>query len=177
MKVTTPEIWVSDPCYSLDTWCTHTIKNARLGNWNPSIDYGPSSWGNRVHQITITHEDARKLFYKLVDEAEIGVDSGQAGFFDKANHPRVDAEYRDESNFYKQICNQTVDENIAHSDWYAVSSSGYGDGSYSLYVAEENGEVVAAKIIFIDDNEEDEEFEEEYDAYNDGFEEYEGDRV
>jgi hypothetical protein len=32
-----------------------------------------------------------------------------------------------------------------------VSSSGFGDGVYSLQVAEENGEVVAARIVFIDE--------------------------
>lgn len=34
-----------------------------------------------------------------------------------------------------------------------LSQSGYGDGGYNLYTIEENGETVAAKIVFIGDEE------------------------
>ena len=32
-----------------------------------------------------------------------------------------------------------------------VSSSGHGDGCYTLYTVEEDGEVIAMKIVFIEE--------------------------
>ena len=88
------EIRVSDPCYDKDTWCNKLITNARPGIWQGYALRGKEDdWGERIQHIAIVHDDfnyhdfkdnGKMLFGRLLKPMEgvdIGVDSGQAGFF------------------------------------------------------------------------------------------------
>ena len=90
----TNEIRVSDPCYDKNTWCTKLITTARPGIWKGYALKGKEEeWGERIQHIAIVHEsvnysdyvnsEGRILFDKLkcLEGVDIGVDSGQAGFF------------------------------------------------------------------------------------------------
>ena len=126
----------------------------------------------RVAYIAIRHESTIACtppYLKNFTESEIhvGVDSGQAGFFDlepfaaqsateeENGGYNQDTEY---GKFYRSICEQTSNESgesFAIVPFGAASSSGFGDGGYSLYfLCDKDGLVVEAIIIFIREDEE-----------------------
>lgn len=95
---------VSDPCYKPDVWCCGTL-NTRPGIWDAAVlvmdDKMTDGWGDRVAVIAAKHEncaipldaktinnstDGSKVIapWKMAD-FEVGVDSGQAGFYDDNN--------------------------------------------------------------------------------------------
>jgi hypothetical protein len=98
---------------------------------------------------------------------DIGVDSGQAGFFD--------AEFYiggDDQKFYDQVCDLTLNgDNAGVIAFGAVSSSGWGDGCYELQTIRHDGEVVAARIVFMEDTPAEDEYNEEDDEDNEEEEE------
>ena len=157
-------IIVTDPCYNYDS--RQIIDNALPGEWIANIvrsDEG--AWGNRVAELIVMNVDSNYNEYDWVRnrDIEVGVDSGQAGFFNSFLYPRGDTgEYDDKDSFYGKVCKLTVDKN-GHGTagvlaFGAVASSGYGDGGYDLYTVTKNDKVVAAKIVFIGE----EEYEDEY---------------
>ena len=127
----------------------------------------------RVAYILIRHESmiaCTPPYLKNFTESEIhvGVDSGQAGFFDlepfKAQSETAieNGNYNQDTEhgkFYRSICEQTCEgeESFAIVPFGAASSSGYGDGGYPLYVLrDKDGLVVEAIIIFIAEYDEEE---------------------
>lgn len=146
---------VTDPCYDGLYWTSGIIgiiNNARKGKWKGVVT---SPWGmqGRVAELQIVQENYTTAS-KMWESAgfSVGVDSGQAGFFDAALYP----EWSEENNFYDTICKGTLSENqYAVVPFGIASSTGYGDGEYKCYVAKNiEGEVIAAKIVFIGDEDE-----------------------
>lgn len=234
-EITSGKMIVTDPCYNKETWCQAKLDNVKIGKWLATVEYSEGDWGDRVAQIWVWHDslsiDNPGRDFPSCSEyinADIGVDSGQAGFFDLDKYP--DDPHKDDA-FYDAVCKLTLagvpfsaleeagvypmadlskldDEqkaNRASSDYDdrnlyymrqfvgkdgkenrdssklakalelhgslgsfgvlpfgAVSSSGFGDGGYNLYVERDaSGEVVAARIEFIVEDPEDENDEEE----------------
>jgi len=94
----------------------------------------------------------------------VGVDSGQAGFFDLEMFATVCKEEAVKDKFYDEICDLT----LADASWGVhptgvVSSSGYGDGGYDCLVRRVDGVVVEAMLVYLweeePQDEEDEELE------------------
>ena len=97
-EMTSPVMRVSDPCYERDVWCCGTVDHCKLGTWEAGVlktDEG--EWGTRCAVLAVRHKDTgpdfnvirlgkvRKVACKCVEQSfEVGVDSGQAGFFDDA---------------------------------------------------------------------------------------------
>lgn len=126
----------------------------------------------RVAYIAIRHESTIACtppYLKNFTESEIhvGVDSGQAGFFDLASFKAQSETAIENGNynqdtehgkFYRSICEQTSNESgesFAIVPFGAASSSGFGDGGYGLYfLRDKDGLVVEAIIIFIREDEE-----------------------
>ena len=51
-------VMVSDPCYSLDTWCQTKLNGVLPGKYNVDVQKSDEGdWGTRVSSITIIHED------------------------------------------------------------------------------------------------------------------------
>jgi len=229
-RVSSGAMRVTDPCYSVDTWCSGQVP-ALDGVWTAHVGYGvdleelalarkfhaeqlqraqddaenvcqrlkldPGDaeeikeaylriWRRnepteescqRVQYLHVAHESLALdptepidfASYELVEGVDVGVDSGQAGFFDLASYTNAVKDRSDTSQdgpafekFYREICDQTLsDDQFGGVDFGAVSSSGYGDGRYPCYVRRnDRGEVIAAFIAFIytgEDEEEDEE--------------------
>lgn len=160
------------PCYERDVWCCGTVDHCKLGTWEAGVlktDEG--EWGTRCAVLAVRHKDTgpdfnvirlgkvRKVACKCVEQSfEVGVDSGQAGFFD-------DAFYQNDTVFeelpapgfaigdlwYRHVCDITLSKMSAGVLPYgAVSSSGFGDGGYTCYThADENGVIDFAFIVFI----------------------------
>jgi len=175
-EVVSGEVMISDPCYSVPTWCQGTVK-ARNGIWSPdaqivSID----GWGTRVVELVACHEDYFEIdqahfmdegpapVWKLLS-INVGVDSGQCGIFD-LSHYRDDAAAKDAYRLTKTSIGQGRDGK--GEDWYGlccdrtlsfykwgtipygvVSSSGVGDGSYDAYAVMDGDEAIAIKIVYI----------------------------
>ena len=170
-EVVSGEIMISDPCYSVPTWCHGTVK-ARNGEWSPDVqivDVG--GWGHRVVELRACHEDYYEIDQKhFMDEGpapkwekldiDVGVDSGQCGIFD-LSHYRDDLVVADayritkssigaDDEWYGLCCDRT----LSFYKWGlipygVVSSSGCGDGSYDALAVMHAGEAIAIKIIYI----------------------------
>lgn len=173
------KVMVSDPCYGTNTWCQGVLENVRAGFWDAYIkktDEG--NWGIRVAElvaINLDYNDPDSDEYDKISadniielqEFEVGVDSGTAGIFDYDYYCKHHTEKDADDRWYdKQIINQffpTVDasgwEKSVFTEFNGVAStSGYGDGGYDCYVARNNeGEIIGIKIVYISNNDEDEE--------------------
>lgn len=162
---------VTDPCYQRGTWCCGQIEVEPGTHWNvfASRYNDPMGWGNRVASLLIVRSDravARHPWFVALPEAcdfEVGVDSGQAGFFDDGSYPHGETgEYHELGSFYGKACAATTNENGSGragmvDDTGTVAASGYGDGSYTCYVWKDSaGRIWAAEIVFIGDYEEEE---------------------
>jgi hypothetical protein len=172
------EVYVTDPCYSVPTWCQLKFKDVLPGQWIVTMIYDELGGTNRNAELHLIHKDyqnSKDLAYDWF--GDFGVDSGQAGVFDAAsyrndaaaanfNTPRIDfvipGDKLDGDAWYEKICRFTLAEDgWGAYDAGAVSSSGWGDGEYPVYGAEnEAGKTVALNLVFIDqsaDPEEDDE--------------------
>jgi hypothetical protein len=163
------EVVVSDPCYGIPTWCQAVIDGVLPGNYRATVlKQDEGDWGTRCSKIIAIHEDFNyeskfKWTYYL---AVIGVDSGQCGIFSKESYRKDDHKFdfepyvfgddfdrQDGDVWYRHMAKLTLDDN--HWGVYdsgIVSSSGYGDGSYNLYVARKKKKIVGFIIEFIGDD-------------------------
>lgn len=178
---------ISDPCYDLDTHMGAVIP-ALNGRWNAYIEHSQSGFGgNRPGKIMVRHESYNYVAENQFTLAnfEVGVDSGQAGFWDASydtsqrsvDDSEVEEDWTENSKaLYWQICNLTGGTEAGVLSFGVFSSSGDGDGGYPCYIAKDkDGFLIAAYIDFYPDFEYDETNygEDEYDTHN--FEEYVGD--
>lgn len=178
-EVTSGRIRATDPCYSPSTWCAGEVK-AKNGRWSAKIEFDDG----RVASLTVRHIDHLTASPQTLSQIDVGVDSGQAGFFDAAKYGEAYAadkaweektkqnSYGNLDTFYGKVCSLTSGLQGGAIEWGAVSSSGYGDGGYSLYFTEENGEVVAARVVFIGDD-----YYEDCDDYSDDYDYYDTDEM
>lgn len=166
---------VSDPCYKPDVWCCGTL-NTRPGTWEAAVmvmdNEMTGGWGKRVAVLAAKHEEciipldtqtvnessdkSRVLSPWKIADFEVGVDSGQAGFFDDANF--VSRNGGEDEYWYDRMCSITLSSVSAGVvEDGAVSSTGFGDGGYPcIYRAGTDGLVDFVYIIFIDDKPSDE---------------------
>lgn len=208
------DVVVTDPCYSLGIKYQIVLNDVLPGDWN--LRYQREIGENRISSISVEHKDYID-YVKAVNKpwepinGEVGVDGGEAGFFDleyfkdqKENHEddfldkcsrasycewlEENPNYRDLSFFIEKYCAKhgiareefreldesikdiVADEYFRWVDTYGcnktrlrgkqiagivdnkgyVSSSGYGDGEYPLFVfRNDEGKIIAMKIEFI----------------------------
>jgi len=135
-------------------------------------DEGAAAYIGRVAYIHIVAQGFEKEFDPTTElnfnwersDIDVGVDSGQAGFFDVAKYAlsvadKDDSRSRRDSQdstfeaFYDSVCNLTLeDKSFGVVEFGAVSSSGYGDGGYTCYFRRNSlGEVIEAMITFLED--------------------------
>ena len=180
-----PEVYVTDPCYSVPTWCQLKFDNVLPGEWIASMIYDEMGGTGRNAELFLIHKDyqsSKDLAYDWF--GDFGVDSGQAGVFDAMSY-RSDAsvagmklpklkqpfflpgEHSDGDSWYESICHFTLEgDGWGAYDAGVVSSSGWGDGMYPVYGAEVNRKwwqfwkprrsIVALQLVFIDQSAEDE---------------------
>lgn len=169
-KVRGDRLMLSDPCYERGTWCQGVVEDVKPGKYvaKVAIETETHGWGPRVAELEAVHQDftGAPVYSRL--PFEVGVDSGQAGIFDDLIYPEGNRDQGGEFNkdgFYDICCNITLEGGSSCCgagvllDGGVVSSSGYGDGGYAAYAAKDgNGKVVAVKIVFIgeDEDEQDE---------------------
>jgi hypothetical protein len=183
------EVIVSDPCYEVPTWCQEVIKNVRPGMYDTEvIKSDEGDWGNRCAELVVLHENIKSPNWEHYSN-NIGVDSGQAGVFCMTSYRKDSVarelpwlttkgnpfgdlttlpNFKEEGeDWYVKMCDRTLrEEQWGTYDTGVVSSTGYGDGSYELQVCQMDGMIHGFRIIFIDNEMEEDyenEYEEEYD--------------
>jgi hypothetical protein len=162
-EVTSGTLIVSDPCYSRRTWCMGQLENVKKGTWIATVSRGTvGGWGTRNAELTIQHSNFEKESHEpeTVASFEVGVDSGQAGFFDDCSYPlsiREQGDYGKPDTFYGKVCIGTLDSRLSADivdNAGVVSSSGFGDGGYVCLVTRNaEGEVIKSRIVFISEHE------------------------
>lgn len=173
---------VSDPCYKPDVWCSGTL-DTEPGIWEAAVlildDEKTGGWGNRVAVLAAKHEDCsipletitiNSALDKLpplskdwgIADFEVGVDSGQAGFYDNDNF--IARNGGEDDVWYDKMCDITLSRAQAGVFFDGVvTSSGYGDGGYPcIYHKSIDGKIDFAFIVFIENDEDDEDEEEGY---------------
>lgn len=153
------DVMVSDPCYELGTWCQGIVGGIKAGKFNAyAIVTDEGDWGERIAELVVIREDADIEGINEELDFEVGVDSGQAGIFnfDYYKEKQPDDDWDNPESWYRRVCDITCsDEDCGTIDNEGVvSSSGYGDGGYVCYAAYENEEIVALRIVFIEDYDE-----------------------
>lgn len=148
------EVRVIDPCYKIENRileysALEKFVGGRYDCYATISDEG--DWGNRVASLKIVKQGADIQMND--DIGGVAVDSGQAGFFFKNDYDsKVGTDV-----FYDNVCHITLSGNECGlvEDFGVVSSSGFGDGWYKVYVSRENGwdseYLNGAEIVFIDD--------------------------
>jgi hypothetical protein len=159
-EVKSGRLLVTDPCYKIGTWCQGTLESVRNGTWHACVErQNLNDWGIRNWKIRITHSDFLNKKPDVATDIDVGVDSGQAGFFDRAEYPKGNPDTNPLFQaFYDKICkitwgdfDQSDDDfpNAGILPFGVVSSSGVGDGGYKCYTSRVNNEIVAAEIRFL----------------------------
>ena len=165
-------VMVSDPCYSLDTWCQTKLNSVLPGLYNVDVQKSDEGdWGVRVSSITVIHED-----YEDTDDweqhSECGVDSGQCGIFCMTSYrndevsvgittptlknPFVIPFREDGDKWYEKICHFTLCEpQWGVYDTGVVTSSGIGDGLYPMDVMMDGDKIVGIRITYLGNSDED----------------------
>jgi hypothetical protein len=162
------EVMVSDPCYTIGTWCQHKLTDVLPGEYHTTAFKSDNTdgWGTRCAALVAVHKDYLEdtLSWRTVTSADIGVDSGQCGIFSYDTY-RKDEHFMNEvsefnktysgwkddggEQWYGHMCDKTLSEDqwgtYSHG---VVSSSGFGDGSYRLLVAKHNGKIVGIGIDY-----------------------------
>lgn len=174
-------VYVSDPCYKIETWCQALVENLKPGKYigyMKKADFGPGGFGGiRVTDIWITHTDYPHLYpIKILDsKIDIGVDSGKAGIYDKEYYekhhiPELDEDWYDKqfeliyyydmngNNVFSETSKVERRDGIELDGKCIISFSGFGDGGYELYARKNKaGKIIGLRINFINTHEEDEE--------------------
>jgi hypothetical protein len=159
------KVVVSDPCYTIPTWCQIVVNDVLPGEYLSSVEMVDlNEWGTRSNTMVAIHKDYLDAKLRFSEyPGTVGVDSGQAGIFDFDSYrndevaegittPSVDfnlGEKGEGEKWYEKMCKFTLSEKSwGVYDSGIVSSSGVGDGSYDLYVAKIDKKVVALAIDF-----------------------------
>jgi hypothetical protein len=179
-------VTILDPCYIPNSMHMETVINITPGVWEPYVEMkDEGSWGTRVATLGITRKGFRTGFGRVVNYA--GVDSGQMMIIDTdaisnwegrddekwpfgtgAEPENRDGEFAGELSYFG-ACQATLseDQHGILEDLAVVSSSGFGDGSYPIYVFEDtNGQVERIEVRFIEEEDDwDDDWEDEDEDY------------
>ena len=142
------KVFISDPCYNTDTWCTVRICNVIPGTYHCKI----RMTGNCVKELIAVHESALQLKSRITWEyaGSAGVDSGQMSIVDYDHFDKLNEVEKTKDNWYDKVCKITLKDNAGIADKHsAVCSSGYGDGSYPVYGNWIKDKLRAIKVVFI----------------------------
>lgn len=184
-EVESGKIIVSDPSYEFKDEKTgfelNTVIPVNNGKWEVYIKKFPQD-KTRINELIIFNGDNNDNDVDNVDNVDdiiniintnnnwikiamIGVDSGQAGFFD-LKHFRKDSDVKTTDiipsyvtvddkgdKWYAMCCGKTYNEKTKEYDlgiisYGVVSSSGYGNEYYGLYSIKYNNKVIGLKMIF-----------------------------
>lgn len=140
------KIRVTDPCYNMDTWCAGTISNVLPGEFScvsRAIDTG--LFGERIASIEVRHKDYPDVEpTELVSDFEVGVDSGQCGFFDNGYFSSLCEDREKKDEFYDKVCNSTFKmKTVENKEFVPFRESPYYKEEFKLMEARSYEDVYA----------------------------------
>ena len=149
LNISEDKIVVADPSYNYGDCGTVLLKKVLSGKYLASVTNADSL----ITSLKICHSDYKNCDLNFERYRFIAVDSGQAGFFDKDYFVKNQGgTFGDLNSFYGLACSITMSPKQAgtiHKKG-VVSSSGFGDGCYNLFVAKNStNKIVSAFIEFI----------------------------
>ncbi|MBR6012378.1 MAG: DUF4241 domain-containing protein [Selenomonadaceae bacterium] len=147
------KIVVADPSYDFCDFGTLILSDVLEGKYFADI----TTADKFVTSLNICHSDYKNIELNFSLYGEIFVDSGQAGFFDKKYFvENQGGTFSDITSFYGLACAITMSPKQAGTMKRkgVVSSSGFGDGFYRVFVGRNfDRKIVSAKIIFVSEQE------------------------
>ena len=169
-EVVSETLIITDPYYGTDMGSPlQGMVMALNGTWKAEVGRkNTGSWGIRNAYLIAYHQDHCPHAWDYARwpsllPCTIGVDSGQAGIFDKwhfKDDTIIPKEFFEEhkgnfeKDWYGLCCSKTLYGVFAGViPFGVVSSSGYGDGSYDAWGVWRGHDLVAVKIDFISDEE------------------------
>ena len=153
------DVVVCDPCYEGEAGVRLKIKPSE---YDVSILKDDNMNGAILATAVGTY--ISESDWEEYEKDTISVDSGQAGIFDwdtfntdkvVDNFDNLPFEEKNSiSKFYPFVSNLTLntDEGAGCYSKGCISSSGYGDGLYNLYLAKKDGIIIGLMIVFIEDD-------------------------
>ena len=138
------KVRISDPCYSMDTWCALTL-DVLPGTYNLYVN---KTYNGRTANMWAIHNDF--IDYSGVEIVEgvdetIGVDSGLCGIYEL---PYFESHGGQDGDWYEGLIDLSMPAVL--DDAAFICSSGYGDGGYTCYVTKDiNGSIFSINIPFI----------------------------
>ena len=86
-----------------------------------------------------------------IQDYRIGIEEMGRDFREEYDNIQEMKESEESSKyFYDGVCDITHTYEFGTNEFGAFSLAGYGDGTYGLWVVNYNGEIVAAKIVYIE---------------------------
>ena len=166
-EVTGNKLLACDPCYikkGPEPFYNVLIENVLPGTYVATVtvfdNEETDGLGDRNAEITICHKDydVECPTELITDEVNfVGVDSGQALFIDKKHYDEYMDKSEEEQDAFYWACGDTTaktDINAGILSGIPVTSTGYGDGCYNVYVEKnDDKKIVAASIVFIYEDE------------------------
>lgn len=147
LKITSGEVLVGDPCY-LGRYELSSIEIPD-GEYNVNtvmLKLDALGDGEYVKELVLLAKGVKSNSMKWNKEFSISVDSGLAGFFDSDTEQLGDI-YLDKW-YDTHICDMKGYASETLNSGAVVSVAGIGDGSYNVFVAEQNGVIVGVKIVY-----------------------------
>ena len=159
------QVMVSDPCYNSDN-VYNRLYEVLSGNYNCLISKEKFHlWGVRVRSMAILHTDFEFDFLNKGGyfKGQVAVDSGTMSicdytYYDKHHINDKDENELDEEWYDKNVCAWCSRKNyhIANKLGF-ISTSGFGDGVYEVYTYSHNENIVGIEVVFIENDDEDNE--------------------
>lgn len=156
--VSEDKIVVADPSFDYGDGGTLLLKKVLSGKYFAGIETTSlKDCGQIVTSLKICHSDFKNIELKFERCGVIAVDSGQVGFFDKTYFIKNQGgEVGELNSLYGLSCAVTSSPKQAGimQKKGVVSSSGFGDGCYNVFVAKNSAnKIVSACIEFISKSE------------------------
>lgn len=149
LNIAEDKIVVADPSFDYGDSGMVLLKKVLSGKYFSNV----TTADNLITSLKICHSDYKNSDLNFERYRFIAVDSGQAGFFDKDYFVKNQGgTFGDLNSFYGLACSITMSPKQAGviRKKGVVASSGFGDGSYLLFVAKNSAnKIVSAYIEFI----------------------------
>ena len=147
------EVVVSDPSYDLSTWCLATLDNVKPGTYKGyAVVADEGEWGSRVAYLAVINEEEGDMdindiedpiYDMVIKSTDIGVDAGLCGIFSKDFFVQMN----EDGDWFERCEDIKIADTLDAAA--VVSSTGYGDGCYSLSVKyNSRGEIVALVVDY-----------------------------
>jgi hypothetical protein len=127
------KVRISDPCYTIDTWCAGTLENVLEGKYkcfSQEVDTG--DMGIRIASIEAIHEDYLHTGEPIEAlDFHVGVDSGQAGIYDLDYFIENRKDKYGEDKWYWRVCDSTY-RYFDNPDYIPFEESKFWKDDYKL---------------------------------------------